>query len=177
MVAARTASFTPEVGFALSHGSSSSLPESPTPATGESGKIPSAVSKTHAVQSPRGASEKIFAPHLRQTLITLIIARDSACVLILYCVEFCPALCANHGNQITQLVFDIAGSRNGIGNFLAQQRLIALPKSMKGLRDSVLGHSKLGRNVRLRRRPRLVCQQLIERIEQRRVTSLTVSIL
>jgi hypothetical protein len=39
---------------------------------------PSAVSKTHAVQSPRGASEKIFAPHLRQTLITLIIARDSA---------------------------------------------------------------------------------------------------
>jgi len=28
----------------------------------------------HAVQSPLGASEKIFAPHLRQILITLIIA-------------------------------------------------------------------------------------------------------
>jgi hypothetical protein len=28
----------------------------------------------HAVQSPFGASEKIFAPHLRQILVTLIIA-------------------------------------------------------------------------------------------------------
>src|SRR5206468_4616680 len=102
MVAARTASFTPEVGFALSRESSSTRPESsafaeasadePTPGTGASGKIPSAVSSTHAVQSPLGASERIFAPHLRQTLITLIIARDSACVPILYCVKFCQRL-------------------------------------------------------------------------------------
>src|SRR5437867_11730754 len=48
---------------------------------------------------------------------------------------------------------------------------------MKGLRDGIFGHPELRRNIRLRRRPRLVCQQLIERIEQRRVTSLTVSIL
>src|SRR5205823_12589597 len=102
MVAARTASFTPEVGFGLSHESSSRLPaDESSPATA-SEKIPSAVSSTHAVQSPRGASEKIFAPHLRQTLITLIIARDSACVPILYCVIFCLALCANHSNQISQ---------------------------------------------------------------------------
>src|SRR6266487_1739742 len=111
MVAALTASFTPEVGFALSRegsyvgpGSSAfAEPPSPdfgvpgamadesTPATA-SGEIPSAVSSTHAVQSPLGASEKIFAPHLRQTLITLIIARDSTCVLILYCVKFCQRL-------------------------------------------------------------------------------------
>src|SRR5205809_2838361 len=130
MVAARTASFTPEVGFALSRESSSTRPGSSafaeasadesTPATGASGKIPSAVSSTHAVQSPLGASEKIFAPHLRQILNTLIIARDSTCVLILYCVKFCQALCANHSNQITQLAFDIAGSRNSISNFLTQ---------------------------------------------------------
>src|SRR5436190_17795584 len=63
-----------------------------TPATGTSGKIPSAVSSTHAVQTPRGASEKIFAPHLRQILVTLIMARDSACVPILYCVKFCQRL-------------------------------------------------------------------------------------
>jgi hypothetical protein len=44
-------------------------PGSSTPAT-----TPSAVSSKHAVQSPLGASEKIFALHLRQTLITLIIA-------------------------------------------------------------------------------------------------------
>src|SRR5204862_8301761 len=88
MVAARTASFTLEVGFALSRESSSMRPGSSacakasadesTPATGASGEIPSAVSSTHAVQSPLGASEKIFAPHLRQILVTLIIARDSA---------------------------------------------------------------------------------------------------
>src|SRR6267143_6687258 len=122
MVAARTASFTPEVDFALSRESSSSLPESSRSrgTTGESGKMPSAVSSTHAVQRPRGASEKIFAPHLRQTLITLIIARDSACVPILYCVKLCRVLCANYSNQITQLVFDIGRSRNSISNFLAQ---------------------------------------------------------
>src|SRR5215470_10416859 len=89
-----------------------------SPAATGSGKIPSAVSSTHAVQSPFGASEKIFAPHLRHTLITLIMARDSACVPILYCVKFCPVLCANHSNQIAQLVFDIGGSRNGMSNFL-----------------------------------------------------------
>src|SRR5437016_10641627 len=120
MVAARTASFTPEVGFALSRESSSRLPADESISATASGKIPSAVSSMHAVQSPLGASEKIFAPHLRQTLNTLIIARDSACVLILYCVKFYRALCANDSNQITQLVFDIAGSRNGMSNFLAQ---------------------------------------------------------
>src|SRR5215469_4049700 len=58
-------------------------PGSATPATDSSEAIPSAPSNTHAVHSPFGASEKIFAPHLRQVLITLIIARESACVLIL----------------------------------------------------------------------------------------------
>src|SRR5437016_13444759 len=120
MVPPHTASFTPEVGFALSHESSSRLPADESTSATASGKIPSAVSSTHAVQSPFGASEKIFAPHLRQILITLIIARDSACVPILYCVKLCRGLCANHSNQITQLVFDIGRSRNSISNFLAQ---------------------------------------------------------
>src|SRR5262245_45084413 len=98
---------------------SSSEPQS-SPAATASGEIPSAVSSTHAVQSPLGASEKIFAPHLRQTFVTLIIARDSACCLIFYCVQFCRVLCANHGNEIAQLIFDIAWRRNGMSNFLAQ---------------------------------------------------------
>src|SRR4030095_3776224 len=92
MVAARRASFAPEVAFAEPPSQGFGVPrptaDESTPATAASGKIPSAVSSTHAVQSPRGASEKIFAPHLRQILITLIMARDSAWVLILYCVEF-----------------------------------------------------------------------------------------
>ena len=48
---------------------------------------------------------------------------------------------------------------------------------MVGLRNGVSGHPELRRNIRMRRRTRLVCQQLIKGIEQRRVTSLTVSIL
>ena len=43
-----------------------------------SGKITSAVFSTHLVQSPSGASEKILAPHFRQTLITLIIVESFA---------------------------------------------------------------------------------------------------
>src|SRR5438132_12926090 len=102
MVAARTASFTRGPAMVSSREGLSTLPGSSafaeasadesTPATGASGKIPSAVSSMHAVQSPRGASEKIFAPHLRQILNTLIIVRDSTCVLILYCVELCQRL-------------------------------------------------------------------------------------
>src|SRR5215472_4504047 len=120
MVAARADFLISRSGPASSCESSSTRPGSPTPATA-SGPIPTAASSTHAVQSPFGASEKIFAPHLRQTLITLIIARDSGCVLILYCVKLCRVLCADHSNQIAQLVFDIAGGCNGMSNFLAQQ--------------------------------------------------------
>src|SRR5215471_14331290 len=155
---------------------SSSEPPSSPAATG-SEEIPTAASSTHAVQSPLGASERIFAPHLRQTLITLIIARDSACVSIWYCVKICRVLCANHSNQITQFAFDIAGIGNGMSNFLAQERLIVLPESIKGLRNSVFGHAKLRRNIRLRWRARLVSQQLIEGIEQRGVTSRAILIL
>ena len=50
------------------------LPGSSTPATDSD--IPSAVSSAQAVQRPFGASEKIFAPHFRQSLITLIMVAD-----------------------------------------------------------------------------------------------------
>ena len=41
-------------------------------------KLPSALFSTHPGQSPSGASEKIFAPHFRQILITLIIVESLA---------------------------------------------------------------------------------------------------
>ncbi len=63
-------------------------------ATDGRGIIPSAVSSTQPVQSPSGASEKIFAPHFRQILITLIIAGESlARTPLLYCVKFYHRLC------------------------------------------------------------------------------------
>src|SRR4029077_20000463 len=56
----------------------SERPGSTPPATAASGKFPSAVFSTHLAQSPSGASEKIFAPHFRQILITLIIVESFA---------------------------------------------------------------------------------------------------
>jgi hypothetical protein len=76
------------------------------------------------VQSPSGASEKIFAPHFRQILITLIIVGESLAralpLSLLYCVRFYHTLCSYRRNQMAQLIFDIAGRRNRVGNFLSQ---------------------------------------------------------
>src|SRR6266567_1822130 len=74
MFAADAVIFTCSAAFA-SRESLSKSPGSPTPATG-SAKRPSAVSSMQPVQSPFGASEKIFAPHFRQILVTLIIAQS-----------------------------------------------------------------------------------------------------
>jgi hypothetical protein len=111
------------------------------------------------VQSPFGASEKIFAPHFRQILVTRIIVAEISCFTV-YCVKFGRALCPNHSNEMTQFVFNIAGSRNRVGNFLSQQRLIALPKSVKRLRHRIFTHAKPRSNVGPRRRSRFIWQQL-----------------
>ena len=37
----------------------------------------------------------------------------------LYSVKFCHALRLEHRDEMAQLIFDIAGCRNGVGNFLA----------------------------------------------------------
>src|SRR6266849_10510700 len=87
-----------------------------SPAATGSGKIPSAVSSAQAVQSPLGASEKIFAPHFRQTLVTRIIVVEISCFTV-YCVKFGRTLRANYSNEMTQFVFNVAGSRNRVRDF------------------------------------------------------------
>src|SRR5436853_4950501 len=109
MIAARAVPFTSGAAFA-----SSAFAE----ATG-SGKSSSAVSSVQPVQSPLGASEKIFAPHFRQILVTRIIVAEISCFTV-YCVKFGRTLRANYSNEMTQFVFNIAGSRNRVGDFLAQ---------------------------------------------------------
>jgi hypothetical protein len=71
------------------------------------------------MHSPFGASEKIFAPHFRQILVTRIIAGESS-RLIVYCVKFGRALRPDHSNQMTQFVFNIAGCRDRVSDFLTQ---------------------------------------------------------
>jgi hypothetical protein len=64
-----------------------------------SGSVRSAVSSTQRVQSPSGASEKIFAPHFRQTLITVIMTGELlAHSPSWYCVKFYGTLSSYYRN-------------------------------------------------------------------------------
>src|SRR5437899_6032084 len=74
MIAARAVPFTSGATFASS-AFEAAADESPA-VTKSSAKTPSAVSSMQPVQSPFGESEKIFAPHFRQILATLIIAQS-----------------------------------------------------------------------------------------------------
>src|ERR1051326_3826070 len=96
-----------------------SLPPGLSPPATASGNSPSAVSSIQPVQSPFGASEKIFAPHFRQILVTRIIGWEWSCFIV-YCVKLNPPLRPDHRNQMTQFVFNITRSRNRVGNFLPQ---------------------------------------------------------
>jgi len=78
-----------------------SLFEAPkwTPAA-TSGKLPSAVSSTQPVQSPSGASERIFAPHFRQTLITLAIGYVATAALGYLCRSMLGLLGCERGHDV-----------------------------------------------------------------------------
>src|SRR5205823_12482955 len=67
----------PGAAFALSFSAESRSSTFAEATAGESPAPPIAASRTHPVQSPSGASEKIFAPQLRQILITRIITGAS----------------------------------------------------------------------------------------------------
>src|SRR6266705_4586386 len=118
MIAARAVPFATVAALASWRKTLSLLPGS-SPLATISEKTPSAVSSMQPVQSPCGASEKIFAPHFRQILVTLIIVAEISCFTV-YCVKFGRTLRANYSNEMTQFVFNIAGSRNRVGDFLAQ---------------------------------------------------------
>src|SRR6266576_637485 len=60
--------------------------------------------------------------------------RGTSCNSCLAFVSF-VSLRLEHGDEMAQLILNIAGCRNGVGNFLSQYRLIALPKSVKRLSD------------------------------------------
>ena len=115
---ARAVPVTSGAAFASSAFAEAAADESPA-VTKSSAKTPSAVSSMQPVQSPFGESEKIFAPHFRQILITRIIVAEISCFTV-YCVKFGRTLRANYSNEMTQFVFNIARSGNRVGDFLAQ---------------------------------------------------------
>ena len=60
---------------------------------------------------------------------------------ILYCAEFYHTLRSQHSDQMAQLVFDVAGNGNSVADFLAQQDLITVAKSIEGLANCILRHT------------------------------------
>ncbi len=85
---------------------------------------------------------------------------------ILYCAKFCHALRSQHRDQMTELIFNIAGNRNRVGDLLAQQGLIMMTEPMEGLPHSIIRHVQLSSDLRPRWRSRLVRQQLFQAIKQ-----------
>lgn len=64
----------------------------------------------------------------------------------LHCMNL---LRTNYSDEMAQFVFDIAGHRNGVGYFLAQQRLVTLTETVERLLYRVLGHAEFGRDLGL----------------------------
>jgi hypothetical protein len=95
-------------------------------------KIPSAVSSTHPVQRPSGASEKIFEPHFRQALITVAIIkerdgesakRENGDVVpspLRRLAVSSSLLRPDYSDQMSELIFDVAGCSYGVGNLFPQ---------------------------------------------------------
>ena len=74
----------------------------------------------------------------------------------MYCAEFWHTLRSQHSDQMSQLVFDVAGNGDSVTDFFAQQELITLPEPMEGLPKRIIGHAQLRCYLRARRRSRFV---------------------
>ncbi len=74
---------------------------------------------------------------------------ESRCALpIMYCADFWHTLRSQHGDQVSQLIFDIAGNGDSVTDFFAQQELITLAEPMEGLPDCIIGHAQLQCDLR-----------------------------
>src|SRR5438552_7581466 len=59
-----------------------------------------------------------------------------------YCRKSSRRLRAQYGNQMAQLIFDIARRHHRVGDFLAQQLAVTLAQAVERLLDRVLGHAQ-----------------------------------
>ena len=60
---------------------------------------------------------------------------------ILYCAEFYHTLRSQHSDQMAQLIFDITSNGNSVADFLSQQDLVTVAKSIEGLANCILRHT------------------------------------
>src|ERR1043165_1895211 len=100
------------------------------PADGSS-NVPRAVSNRQAVQSPSGASPRTFALHFLHNLTTPAAARELVAHAWPICEKLYPSggtpaktakvtfpLLSQYSDQMTQLIFDLAGGENSVSNLL-----------------------------------------------------------
>jgi len=66
---------------------------------------------------------------------------------IMYCADFWHTLRPQNGDQMAQLIFNVAGDGDSVTDFFAQQQLVALAKTMQGLSNSILSHAQLRSNL------------------------------
>ena len=66
----------------------------------------------------------------------------------MYCADFWHTLRSQHGDQMAQLIFDIAGNGDSVTDLFAQQELITLAEAMEGLPDCIICHAQLRRDLR-----------------------------
>jgi hypothetical protein len=59
----------------------------------------------------------------------------------MYCANFWHTLRSQNSDQMSQLVFDVAGDRNSVTDFFAQQQLVTVTKPVEGLPNCILSHA------------------------------------
>src|SRR5204862_8085004 len=79
-------------------------------------------------------------------------ATQCGCVVrtlpIVYCAELYHTLRSQHSDQMTQLIFDVAGNSYRVTDLCAQQKLITMAKPMEGLPKCIIRHTQLQCDLR-----------------------------
>jgi hypothetical protein len=106
----------------------------------------------HTLQSPCGASANTVAPHSAQAVLAFVILSFQLIYrLYLYCRKIFVKLRLQHGDEMSQLILDVARRRDRVGNLFVYQLPIAMAQTVKCLFDGVFGHPHFGGDLSLRR--------------------------
>src|SRR5438094_10079645 len=84
---------------------------------------------------------------------------------IMYCADFWHTLRSQNNDQMSQLIFNVAGDRNSVTDFFSQQELITVAQAMQRLPDCILCHLQAQRYFRAGRRVFFIGEQLFQRIK------------
>src|SRR5215470_9360495 len=96
----------------------------------------------------------------------IIYRRGNGALPLFYCVKFFERLRAHDGNQMAQLVFNVAGQSHCVSDLFAQQRLVSLTKSIERLFDRILSHIEFVCDLGLRWAVRFIHEHFLHLLEE-----------